>query len=211
MTAKGKTVTLTRKQYAHLVRDVESALKRIHKMKGGGPDDYGAPQTLETYLFQHPMSMIEFYVDEGGIPMGGAGLSIKSKIKKHARKRWKTSKAKIAAAAHKHLAEVAKRAKQHLPKLLNKSKDLLKNTQEAAANKVEQLGDAALDQMQQKVKQQMYAQDLHGNVILMGGAHKRPKKRVAVQQSWTPTPLDSITKTKGGVNMREPHLAAGAC
>eukprot|EP01048_Picozoa_sp_COSAG05_P011612 COSAG05_NODE_1105_length_5872_cov_4.084185_5_plen_362_part_00 len=98
------------------------------------------------------MSMIEFYVDEGGIPMGGAGLGIKSKIKKHARKRWKTSKAKIAAAAHKHLAEVAKRAKQHLPKLLNKSKDLLKNTQEAAANKVEQLGDAALDQMQQKVK-----------------------------------------------------------
>jgi len=152
MTGKGKTVKLTRKQYAHLVREVESALKRIHKMKGGGPDDYGAPQTLETYLYQHPMSMIEFYVDEGGIPMGGAGLGIKSKLMKHARKRWKTSKAKIAAAAHKHLAEVAKRAKQHLPKLLDRSKDLLKNTQEAAANKVEQLGDAALDQMQQKVK-----------------------------------------------------------
>ena len=117
MTAKGKTVTLTRKQYAHLVREVESALKRIHKMRGGGPDDYGAPQTLETYLYQHPMSMIEFYVDEGGIPMGGAGLGIKSRIKKHARKRWKTSKAKIAAAAHKHLAEVAKRAKQHLDRM----------------------------------------------------------------------------------------------
>ena len=71
----GKTVTLTRKQYAHLVRDAESALKRTHKMKGGAPDDYGAPQTLETYLVQHPMSMIEFYVDAGGIPMGGAGLA----------------------------------------------------------------------------------------------------------------------------------------
>ena len=146
MTAK--TLTLTRKQYAHLVREVESALKRIHKMRGGGPDDYGAPQTLESYLYQHPMSMIEFYVDDGGIPMGGAGL--KSAIAK-GRKKFKTTKARMANAIHHHLGQLHKAAKKRVQPLLEQSKDLLKDTAAAAANKVEQLGDTAMDKMQDKI------------------------------------------------------------
>ena len=146
MTAK--KLTLTRKQYAHLVREVESALKRIHKMRGGGPDDYGAPQTLETYLYQHPMSMIEFYVDDGGIPMGGAGL--KSAIAK-GRKKFKTTKAKMAKAIHHHLSQLHKGAKKRVQPLVEESKDLLKDTAAAAANKVEQLGDTAIDKMQDKI------------------------------------------------------------
>ena len=90
--------TLTRKQYAHLVRDIEKTLKTMRqaatdllqvakgasKLKGSGPDDYGAPNTLETYLAAHPMSEMEFWVDHGGVPMGGAGLGkkLKSKMKK---------------------------------------------------------------------------------------------------------------------------------
>ncbi len=96
------SMKLTRKQYAHLVRDIEQSLKSmvvaregliksakdfdesadsmkkvvkgVTSLKGSGPDDYGAPNTLETYLAQHPLSEMEFWVDHGGVPMGGAGL-----------------------------------------------------------------------------------------------------------------------------------------
>ena len=34
---------------------------------GRGPDDYGFPEEMETYLYRHPMSMLEFFVDDNGV------------------------------------------------------------------------------------------------------------------------------------------------
>jgi hypothetical protein len=52
----------------------QSILKQMQsQMKGGGPDDYSFPQMLEYYLYRHPMSMLEFYVDDGGVRRQGVG------------------------------------------------------------------------------------------------------------------------------------------
>ena len=50
-------------------------------MKGSGPDDYAAPQTLETYLYRHPMSQLEFWVDDNGIAGGGFKSSFRKLMK----------------------------------------------------------------------------------------------------------------------------------
>ena len=47
-------------------------------------DDYGAPQMLETYLYRHPLGMLEFCVDDGGI----AGSGFKSSFRKLIRQHW---------------------------------------------------------------------------------------------------------------------------
>jgi hypothetical protein len=40
----------------HSARSAEHILKKAKgHMQGGGPDDYGAPGMLETYLYRHPM------------------------------------------------------------------------------------------------------------------------------------------------------------
>ena len=63
---------LTKSQYAQLARSAEHILKKAKDhMQGSGPDDYGAPDMLETYLYRHPMGMLEFWVDDGGIAGGG--------------------------------------------------------------------------------------------------------------------------------------------
>jgi hypothetical protein len=70
-------IRLTKAQFAQLVAQLESIIKHLkkqHALKGSGPDDYSFSQTLETYLYRHPMSMIEFWVDDGAVPMGGAGV-----------------------------------------------------------------------------------------------------------------------------------------
>jgi hypothetical protein len=65
---------ISKNQLAQIVRSIEKG------MKGGGPDDYSVPQVMEYYLYRHPMSMMEFYVDHGGIASGGLGKSIKRKL-----------------------------------------------------------------------------------------------------------------------------------
>ena len=67
---------ISEKQLAQIIRGVEQGMK----MKGKGPDDYSVPQVMEYYLYRHPMSMMEFYVDHGGIAGGGIGKSIKRKL-----------------------------------------------------------------------------------------------------------------------------------
>ena len=76
---------LSKDQYAQLARSAEQILKKAkHHMKGSGPDDYGAPQMLETYLYRHPLGMLEFCVDDGGI----AGSGFKSSFRKLIRQHW---------------------------------------------------------------------------------------------------------------------------
>jgi hypothetical protein len=58
---------ISEKQLVQIVRGVQK------NMKGGGPDDYSVPQIMECYLYRHPMSMMEFYVDHGGVAGGGIG------------------------------------------------------------------------------------------------------------------------------------------
>ena len=60
-------------QLAQIVRGIQKG------MKGGGPD-YEFPQVMEYYLYRHPMSMLEFYVDNGGIAGGGVGKAVKRKL-----------------------------------------------------------------------------------------------------------------------------------
>ena len=74
-------LTISTKQYAELVRSLESILKQMQsQMKGGGPDDTVFPQMLEYYLYRHPMSMLEFYVDDGGVQTGGGFRSSFKKL-----------------------------------------------------------------------------------------------------------------------------------
>ena len=74
---------LTKHQYASLVRSLEKTLQSLKnhgEQKGGGPDDYGFPKEMETYLYRHPMcntmSMLEFFVDDNGVRGGGFKTSI---------------------------------------------------------------------------------------------------------------------------------------
>ena len=82
---------ISHQQYADLVRGVENALRKggetdhdwqSRVTKGGGPDDYSIPQVMEYYLYRHPMSMMEFYVDSGGIAGGGLFKKFKTSFKK---------------------------------------------------------------------------------------------------------------------------------
>ena len=62
---------LSKNQYAHLVRDIERLLKE--HMSGGGLYDFSAPETLE----YHPLSSLEFWVEDPEMEGGGFFSSIK--------------------------------------------------------------------------------------------------------------------------------------
>jgi hypothetical protein len=62
-------------QLAQIVRGIETG------MKGRGPAEYGMPSdVMEFYLYSHPMSMLEFYVDKAGVAGSGAGKAVKRKL-----------------------------------------------------------------------------------------------------------------------------------
>ena len=93
---------LTKTQYAQLARSAEHILKKAKdNMQGSGPDDYGAPDMLETYLYRHPMGMLEFWVDDGGIAGGGFKSSFRKLMKSVGKRIGMVSKhAKSRAKAH---------------------------------------------------------------------------------------------------------------
>ena len=66
-------VRLTKSQYAHLVRDIESKLKKHLSVKGGG--GFAAPETLDG-IIHHPLSQVQFYVHGSGLEGGGFFSSI---------------------------------------------------------------------------------------------------------------------------------------
>ena len=129
---------LTKSQYAQLARSAEHILKKAKDhMQGSGPDDYGAPDMLETYLYRHPMGMLEFWVDDGGIAGGG----------------FKSSFRKLMKSVGKRIGMVSKhaksRAKAHLEDMQNQGKAKLHEKLEegrAQAEKVaRELGDSVID------------------------------------------------------------------
>ena len=135
---------LTKSQYAQLARSAEHILKKAKDhMQGSGPDDYGAPDMLETYLYRHPMGMLEFWVDDGGIAGGG----------------FKSSFRKLMKSVGKRIGMVSKhaksRAKAHLEDMQNQGKAKLHDKLEegrAQAEKVaRELGDSVIDKAQSAV------------------------------------------------------------
>jgi len=63
---------LSKSQYAHLVRQIESAIKDSFEIKGGGRYDFSAPDTLE----YHPLSNVSFFVEDDDMEGGGFFSSI---------------------------------------------------------------------------------------------------------------------------------------
>ena len=83
-------------------------------MQGSGPDDYGAPDMLETYLYRHPMGMLEFWVDDGGIAGGGFKSSFRKLMKSVGKRIGMVSKhAKSRAKAHLEDMQNQGKAKLH--------------------------------------------------------------------------------------------------
>ena len=64
---------LNKKQYAHLIRDIEKSIKDSFEITGGGLYDFSAPETLE----RHPLSKVEFWVADDDFEGGGFFSSIK--------------------------------------------------------------------------------------------------------------------------------------
>jgi hypothetical protein len=113
---------LTKHQYAQLVRSVEHLLKELkHHQKGSGPDGYEMPSNLETYLYRHPMSMVEFYVDDNGVKGGGFKSSFKKLFKKIGQKVGVYKKKAIAQVKEK-VREMAPMAKEKLSEKLDEGK-----------------------------------------------------------------------------------------
>lgn len=133
-------IRLTKAQFAQLVGQLESIIKHLkkqHALKGSGPDDYSFSQTLETYLYRHPMSMIEFWVDDGAVPMGGAGV-----------RDWMKKKRKTLGGVMKRIASSLNRvkdeAKEEAEQMIKKKFEQGKQAAESAVGQgKEQLRDAA--------------------------------------------------------------------
>ena len=106
-------------------------------MQGSGPDDYGAPDMLETYLYRHPMGMLEFWVDDGGIAGGGFKSSFRKLMKSVGKRIGMVSKhAKSRAKAH--LEDMKKQGKTQLHEKIEEGR--------AQAEKVaRELGDSVID------------------------------------------------------------------
>ena len=64
---------ISKKQYAHLIRDIEKQIKS--HLSGGGANDFGAPDSLE-FLARHPLSALPFFVEDEGLEGGGFFSSI---------------------------------------------------------------------------------------------------------------------------------------
>jgi hypothetical protein len=150
---------LTKDQYAQLARSAEHILKHTKdRMKGSGPDDYAAPQTLETYLYRHPMSQLEFWVDDNGIAGGGFKSSFR-KLMKQVGKRVGLLADKAKDHAKKHVDDMKEEGKKKLHEKLDEGK--------AQAEKVaRELGDTVMDKAQSAVA--------GGGHCCKGGAHGNP-------------------------------------
>ena len=133
-------IRLTKAQFAQLVGQLESIIKHLkkqHALKGSGPDDYSFSNTLETYLYRHPMSMIEFWVDDGAVPMGGAGM-----------RDWMKKKRKTLGGVMKRIASSLNRvkdeAKEEAEQMIKEKFEQGKQAAESAVGQgKEQLRDAA--------------------------------------------------------------------
>ena len=68
---------LNKKQYAHLIRDIEKSIKDSFEITGGGLYDFSAPETLE----RHPLSKVEFWVADDEFEGGGFFSSIGNAFK----------------------------------------------------------------------------------------------------------------------------------
>eukprot|EP01047_Picozoa_sp_COSAG01_P053784 COSAG01_NODE_5803_length_4023_cov_72.687819_4_plen_196_part_00 len=151
---------ISRDDYARMVRQIQSELgKAKKKVSGGGPDDYGMAQVMEYYLYRHPMSMMEFYVDHGGIASGGLFKKFKSKWKdmvKAVGKRLNIYKEKAIELAHekakKELPAIKERltseAKKHGGKITEAAKQRLQKEVGKAEAMGKQLADSAMDRAQ---------------------------------------------------------------
>eukprot|EP01048_Picozoa_sp_COSAG05_P022612 COSAG05_NODE_4591_length_1450_cov_1.289415_2_plen_242_part_00 len=135
---------LTKDQYAQLARSAEHILKHTKgRMKGSGPDDYGAPQMLETYLYRHPMSQLEFWVYDNGIAGGGFKSSFR-KLMKQVGKRVGLLADKAKDEGKKHLEDLKEEGKKKLHEKLDEGK--------AQAEKVAQeLSDTVMDKAQSAI------------------------------------------------------------
>ena len=72
-----ENMELNKKQYAHLIRDIEKSIKDSFKITGGGLYDFAAPETLE----RHPLSKVEFWVADDDFEGGGFFSSIGNAFK----------------------------------------------------------------------------------------------------------------------------------
>jgi hypothetical protein len=63
-------LSITKKQYAHLIREISDALK--DNIRGGGMYDFAAPEIYS----EHPMSQVKFWVADGTMQGGGFFSSI---------------------------------------------------------------------------------------------------------------------------------------
>ena len=68
---------MNKKQYAHLIRDIEKSIKDSFEITGGGLYDFSAPETLE----RHPLSKVEFWVADDDFEGGGFFSSIGNAFK----------------------------------------------------------------------------------------------------------------------------------
>ena len=132
---------LTKDQYAQLARSAEQILKKTKQhMKGSGPDDYGAPQLLETYLYRHPLGMLEFWVDDGGIAGSGFKSSFRKLIQKVG-KRVGLLADKAKDEGKKHLEDLKKEGREKLQEKLEEGR--------ASAEKVaREISDTVMDKAQ---------------------------------------------------------------
>ena len=120
---------LTKHQYASLVRSLEKTLKSLKKhgeQKGGGPDDYGFPEEMETYLYRHPMSMMEFFVDDNGVRGGGFKTSIGKTLRRIADK--------TKAFGRRVAGKAKEKAKETLDEAKEKAKEQLAQVSQQAIN-----------------------------------------------------------------------------
>ena len=72
-----RNMELNKKQYAHLIRDIEKSIKDSFEITGGGLYDFSAPETLE----RHPLSKVEFWVADDDFEGGGFFSSIGNAFK----------------------------------------------------------------------------------------------------------------------------------
>jgi hypothetical protein len=210
-------LSITKKQYAHLIREISDALK--DNIKGGGMYDFAAPEVYS----EHPMSQVKFWVADGSMQGGGFFSSIGKAFKsvyKALKNTGVVDKAKqaalskgrelggqaIQAAAKRVDSEAAKRGfnvSGITSRAVAGAHDALHSAEGHAAR--------AMDTAQQNVEKRMGAGMYmpHGSGMMQVGAGTG-QQLVLGGTSWTKMPAHNVGMPKGAYPVSHGHyLEAG--
>ena len=214
---KTMALTITKKQYAHLIREISDALKS--NISGGGMYDFAAP---ETYEF-HPMSQVQFWVADDEMDGGGffssIGKAFKSvysalknsgvvdKAKDAALKKGRELGGQAIDAAARRVDEAAKRRGLNVSGLTSKAvasaHDALHNAEGHASRAM----DSAQAKLENRIGNGMYMP--HGGGMLQVGAGAG-QELVLGGTSFVKAPAHNVGVPKGAHLVPHGHyLSAG--